>query len=293
MQQSDFAGLIQIFERLDAKGKRDFFNYIRRMLGELLPISDHLKDIRETRFADGFSCPHCGGQKVKRNGTYNGRQRYLCHSCKKTFNDWTGTPIAGTHYPDRWMEYIQLMLEGKTLKQCAKTLEISIPTAFYWRHKVLNALLRLGDGNLLSGIVETDETYFLESFKGKRNLTIRKPRKRGGKASKRGISHEQVAVMVAISRDGGIVCRTSGQGGTTAPKIQATVGQALDSNAILVTDAAAAFKRYAEQQSMEHVAINPNKGIRKLGIYHIQRANGYHSRLKKWIRRFNGVVNRR
>ncbi len=59
------------------------------------------------------------------------------------------------------MEYIQLMLEGKTLKQCAKTLEISIPTAFYWRHKVLNALLRLGDGNLLSGIVETDETYFL------------------------------------------------------------------------------------------------------------------------------------
>jgi transposase-like protein len=110
------------------------------MLGELLPISDHLKDIRETRFADGFSCPHCGGEKVKRNGTYSGRQRYLCHSCMKTFNDWTGTPMAGTHYPDRWMEYIQLMLEGITLKQCAKALEISIPTAFYWWHKVLNAL---------------------------------------------------------------------------------------------------------------------------------------------------------
>ncbi len=165
-----------------------------------------------------------------------------------------------------------------------------MPTAFYWRHKALNALLRLGDGSLLSGIVETDETYFLESFKGKRNLTIRKPRRRGGKASKRGISNEQVAVMVAISRDGGIVCRTSGQGGTTAPKIQATVGQALDSKAILVTDAAAAFKLYAEQQSLEHVAITPNKGIRKLGIYHIQRANGYHSRLKKWMRRFNGVA---
>ncbi|BCS87118.1 hypothetical protein PSDVSF_03600 [Pseudodesulfovibrio sediminis] len=133
MQQNDFAGLIQIFERLDTEGQRNFFNYIRRMLGDLLPISDHLKYIRDTRFADGFSCPHCGGEKVKHNGTYSGRQRYLCHSCKKTFNDWTGTPMAGTHYTDRWMEYIQLMLEGKTLKQCAKTLEISIPTAFYWR----------------------------------------------------------------------------------------------------------------------------------------------------------------
>ncbi len=198
--------------------------------------------------------------------------------------------MAGTHYPDRWMEYIQLMLEGKTLKHCAKALEISIPTAFYWRHKMLKALLCLGDGTPLSGVVETDETYFLESFKGKRNLTIRRPRKRGGKASKRGISNEQVAVMVAISRDGGIVCRTSGQGGTTPPKIHATIGQALDSNAILVTDAAAAFKRYAEQQSLEHHAINPNQGIRKQGIFHIQRANGYHSRLKKWMRRFNGVA---
>jgi hypothetical protein len=41
----------------------------------------------------------------------------------------------------------------------------------------------------LQGIVEADETFFLYSEKGKRNLT-RKPRTRGGKAEKCGLSAE-------------------------------------------------------------------------------------------------------
>ncbi len=56
---------------------------------------------------------------------------------------------------------------------------------------------------MLEGITEADETYLLESDKGKRNLS-RKPRKRGGSARRRGnptyrafcrtegISHEAV-----------------------------------------------------------------------------------------------------
>ena len=290
MRDNKLEWMLRTFNGLDGEEKKTFYNHVRRILGELLPISDHLDDIREARFADGPVCPRCGSDKIKRNGTYDGRQRYLCHSCKRTFNDWTATPMAGTHFPDRWMEYIQLMLEGKTLKKCAEALDISITTAFYWRHKVLHALFKLGDGQKLTGILETDETYFLESYKGKRDLTFRKARKRGGKAAKRGISKEQVAVMAVISRDGSIVCKTSGRGGTTPEKIHDTVGDVLDPKAILVTDAAAAFRKYAEQNGMQHVWVNPNQGIRKQGIYHIQRANGYHSRLKKWMRRFNGVA---
>ena len=48
----------------------------------------------------------------------------------------------------------------------------------------------------LRGIVEADETFVLSSRKGERNLD-RKARRRGGKASKRGLSHEQVPVLVA------------------------------------------------------------------------------------------------
>lgn len=70
------------------------------------------------------------------------------------------------------------------------------PTAFYWRHKVLYALRSLCFSTL-RGIIESDETYFLESDKGKKQVEHRKPRKRGGVATKRGISNEQINVVVA------------------------------------------------------------------------------------------------
>ena len=42
----------------------------------------------EERFADGFSCPHCGtlGRIVKYGKHRNGDQRYLCHECGQTFS---------------------------------------------------------------------------------------------------------------------------------------------------------------------------------------------------------------
>lgn len=74
-----------------------------------------------------------------------------------------------------------MMIDGMTLPKIAEELEIHTSTAFYWRHKILNALRSLGFSTL-KGIIESDETYFLESEKGKKQITHRKPRKRGGKA---------------------------------------------------------------------------------------------------------------
>lgn len=48
---------------------------------------------------------------------------------------------------------------------------------------------------------EANETYLLESDKGQRNLG-REPRKRGGSATKPGISDEQICVLVARDRAG-------------------------------------------------------------------------------------------
>ena len=49
----------------------------------------------------------------------------------------------------------------------------------------------------LKGIVETDETYFLESRKADRNLD-RKALRRHGKASKRGLSDELVPCIYLV-----------------------------------------------------------------------------------------------
>ncbi len=92
------------------------------------------------------------------------------------------------------------MLEGYSLRKSADLIgDVHFVTLFYWRHKVLSSLKQM-DFEKFSGIVEMDETYSLYSEKGKRNIEGRKPRKRGGSSKFRGISHEQVCVLIARDR---------------------------------------------------------------------------------------------
>jgi hypothetical protein len=51
------------------------------------------------------------------------------------------------------------------------------------------------------------------------------------------------------------------------------------------------LKGAAHQIGIAHRALNLSKGVRVLaGVYHLQNVNAYDSRLKNWIRRFNGVA---
>ena len=91
------------------------------------------------------------------------------------------------------------LLAGMTIRDSAKRCNLAVSTSFRWRHRFLGTQDPAPSN--LKGIVEADETYVLESRKGDRNLE-RKPRKRGGKASKRGLSDEQVPILVAVDRSG-------------------------------------------------------------------------------------------
>lgn len=97
----------------------------------------------------------------------------------------TNTPFSGSRYPEKWVKYIELMVEGYTLPKIADKLQIHISTAFYWRHKILYALSSLGF-NQLQGIVESDETFFRESLKGHRQISHRKPKSVEKKMKKKG-----------------------------------------------------------------------------------------------------------
>src|SRR3954453_18085519 len=80
-----------------------------------------------------------------------------------------------------------------------------VSTAFRWRHRFLTAPAA---SPILTGIVEADETFVLLSYKGSRawqraeqgrpgaEAPDREARGRGGKATKRGLSHEQVPILV-------------------------------------------------------------------------------------------------
>lgn len=159
------------FTDLPEKEKLHLYEAIKGALFPAPKIQGVLNDIRESKFSAGLACLHCGSMSVKRNGKYRGRQRYFCKDCGKSFNDMTGTPMAGTHKPNLWIKYFELMIEGYTLPKIVERLDIHISTAFYWRHKILNALRSLGNSQL-NGIIESDETYFLESEKGRKAVFL-------------------------------------------------------------------------------------------------------------------------
>ena len=62
-----------------------------------------------------------------------------------------------------WREYIELFSQGLSLRKIVEKMDnkISLPTAFYWRHKMLKVLSNINDdgNNKLGGIVEADETF--------------------------------------------------------------------------------------------------------------------------------------
>ena len=154
-------------------------------------------------------CPHCASEGAVSRGMARGLRRYQCKGCGRTFNALSGTPLSGLHHKERWLSFGASLAKGETVKASAARCDVAVSTAFRWRHRFLAAAR--SDSEVLKGIVEADETYVLESRKGARGLG-RKARRRGGKAKKRGLSREQVPVLMAADRSGTTVIAVPAQG---------------------------------------------------------------------------------
>jgi hypothetical protein len=96
------------------------------------------------------------------------------------------------------------------------------------------------------GIVKVDETYFLYSEKGKRNITGRKPRKRGGGSRFRGICKEQVCVLIGRDRNKNTISKVTCLGRIVKSQVEKTIGAYLSKDSILCTDAWRAYKKKKE-----------------------------------------------
>ncbi|WBS05274.1 IS1595 family transposase [Pseudoduganella sp. SL102] len=217
-------------------------------------------------------------------------QRYRCVACRRSFNALTGTPLARLRLRDKWLHYLQCMIESIPVRSAASRVAVAKSTSFRWRHRFIAALLRAPRPQL-SGIVEADETYHLESQKGSRHLD-RLPRKRGGMASRRGISSELDCILVARDRNRQTCDFVTGRGPVSAGQLMKHLKPVLAPDVLLVTDAAKAYQAFAKQAGITHEAINVRAGIRARGALHIQGVNGWHGRFKTWLRRFNGVASR-
>jgi len=273
----------------------------RLELEELLagrPPGAAVAAVVEASLGDERRCPHCGNEKSVGCGKANGLRRFRCKQCGKSFNALTGTPLARLRKKEHWLDFGQSLSEGDAVVASAERCGVAVSTAFRWRHRFLSAK---EPSPTLTGIVEADEAFVLLSYKGSRvweraekGLPVdadppdRKARKRGGKAVKRGLSHEQVPVLVAADRSG--ACVSAVLPADTGEAIQAVLDPILSKDALLVTDGGKALARCATRMKVTHEALNLSAGERVRGELHIQTVNSLHSRLKDFLRRRRGVA---
>ena len=252
----------------------------------------------ETRMGDDLSCLYCKGDHVVRNGKRkDGTQRFLCRDCGKSFIPGSHSVTSGTRKEmGTWIRYLKCMLDKKTLKESSEECGISMPTAFSWRHKILDALRDVTDKVYLDGTVEADETFFNVSYKGnhKNSKTFTMPRKahkRGNDVRVRGLSSEKVCVPCAVDTSGISYARPAKLGKPSSSCISTVFDGIIAPGATLCTDNEKAYKAFSETKEIRLIQMETDSRVcDRDGIsYGIQRINAYHRTLKEFINRFHGV----
>lgn len=91
-------------------------------------------------------CPYCNSSFISRHQKHTKykdgvtKERFRCKDCRKTFSDTTNTIF---HNAKLSFEKIQMCVKevtnDNTIRKAAKNINISIPTAFYMKHKILNS----------------------------------------------------------------------------------------------------------------------------------------------------------
>jgi|GEM_PF-896580 len=134
MRQEEFDRLLANLDDLLAGQKA----IVRKVIDEQQDL-EKVVFIIESRILEHPVCPRCQSNNVKRWGRSNNLQRFRCYSCGKTFNPLTGTPLARLRNKDRWLTMANALKQGLPLRRTADECNVSLPTAFLWRHRFLKA----------------------------------------------------------------------------------------------------------------------------------------------------------
>jgi len=228
------------------------------------------------------NCPHCGSVSVVRNGKPGGRQAYLCRDCKKSFMQTTGSAIFNSHGGETvWKQVIRDTVEGISLDNTATSLDLHHSTVFHMRHKILTCLEHSlsAEPVVLSGVCELDETYTLESCKGRKipENYYRKARKRGGKASKPGLSNEQICICAGVNSDGKSIAITVNRAAPSKAELAQVFAHRITDDTTILCDGSKNYDTFEDSCTVAHVK-RPNK------------VNGLHSFIKERLRSMRGIA---
>lgn len=240
------------------------------------------------RFSESRECPHCSSHEVVRYGKYSGKQRYKCKSCGITFSQFTNTPFSMTHYPDKWEDFMECMLQGMSLRSTAYKIKISYVTLFYWRHKLLEVLKQIVPIEM-KGVIEADDIYVAYSRKGSKHIDEKTKRPHVKSVSSLNINRENVCVLTASDHYKNVISLAVCRGYLRKENIEKAIGRFVNKKTILCSNNKSAYVSFSNRIKIKHYRITGIicKQEKKYGIATVKK---YIKGCMQWLARFKGVA---
>jgi transposase-like protein len=239
--------------------------------------------IESMRWPNGPECPLCGltstVYRMQKMATSKkpGRPGLLrCRACKKQFTVTTGTVFEDSHIPlSKWLHALYLLCaskKGMSAHQFHRMLGITYKSAWFMAHRLRYAMMEGPWADMLTGIVEADETY------------VGAKRKRGSKRGRPGADSHKTPVVALVERGTGCV-RATTMPRVTSENLKKMITSNVASDAALMTDEYASYKDVGGLY--EHRTVNHSEGeyVGANGV-HTNTVEGFFSLLKRGI---NGV----
>ncbi len=281
MDSHVFSSLLRSFAQLDPIQLERAQEHLRHHLQH-----DRLHQALAAQVDTSAVCPGCDSHHVIHWGRSRGQQRYRCKACGKTFNQLDGSALAGLHHKQKWAAYADCLSRGLSLRAAARECAINLKTAFHWRHRFMRYAVTTR-AKKLSGIVEADEVFVFESFKGRRHLE-RPARHHGVKGKKHG-NVPLVPVLIALDRygresDAVLLDKSLSQ-------IEPSLKPLLTAGTILCTDGNLSYSTIAQNVPgviHKRLIVSTHHRVEE-DVFHIQTLNNYVSRWRGWMAKFHGV----
>ncbi|MBO5021438.1 MAG: IS1595 family transposase [Clostridia bacterium] len=269
-------------------------------------FDDFLKPLSDSESEFCVCCPKSAKHRVVKNGKdRDGRQRYFCKDCGKTFYAVQDSLSSNVNQDmNTWIKFVRGMFRQYSLDELSEDCNISRTTALSWRLRVFQALEILSSKVKLSGNIIADDTRLNYNLKGNHGTNFIMPhraRSRGGSYSMKSHNKNQICILCAIDENGNSFSKVVGFGNPSAKRICDGFKDKIDCSEkgnYLITDGANCFNKAIEtygflEWKKRTTLKKGNKRVPDTTTeYHIQRINSYHSRLKRFIRNYNGISSR-
>ncbi len=261
----------------------------------LISDEEFIKLMKERVLTQEVVCPHCESKDIVKNGKNAlKRQRYKCKSCKKIFSDFTKSPMSySKKTEEQWLNYIKCMCKKLPIRESAEIVNIHRNTAFHWRHKILNAIKSKLPDNL-QGIIEIDEIYIEENFKGNhsKDPNFSKKRSHRKKDNKYGVEpteETRVCILCCKDRNENIFCQTACKGLVKFETVNSLLNERIPKGSILCTINKMYYQSFAKRKKLKIYKIRWESEVKK-GLYHIKDVRHFGRKLICFIRDFQGVA---